>query len=62
MCSCDFDRCNYNHRIPTEVPKLFTVLISVLGAALVFGIMGFAIYIYIQYKKLPPDDSEDKGT
>ena len=61
-CSCDFDYCNYNQRIPTYVPDLFAIVLSVSLALIVSAIVGFAVYIYAKYKKLKESEEQDGKT
>ena len=47
-CTCDFDLCNYNQKIPTDVPDVFTIIMGLVFGGLVLGIFAFSIYIYYQ--------------
>ena len=47
-CTCDFDLCNYNQKIPTDVPDVFAIIMGLVFGGLVLGIFAFSIYIYYQ--------------
>ena len=59
-CACEFDYCNYNQKIPTDVPDWLAIVLSVSLTLIVASIVGFAVYIYIQFKKLQEAEAQNE--